>query len=165
MVVPQRRIAIWMILAWVGGAWPLRAAEPPSPGSEVHASSAAFQEVCAKLREAIFVETEYSEEKSLQILSHPLHSSGTLLFSPERGVYRVMKEPIVQEMLITRSQVIQKNADGTVERMAVARQPAARAFIDIFLSFFSGDRAAWEKTFDVTFSGQIPDWRLVFAAR
>jgi len=77
----------------------------------------------------------------------------------------VMKEPLVQEMLITRSQVIQKNADGTVERMAVARQPAARAFINIFLSFFSDDQKALEKTFDVSFTGEVPSWKIVFTPK
>src|ERR1039457_5876474 len=157
-----------MLIAMGWGAYPLQAEMPPPAVNEVTAvvpSSAAFREVCQKLRDVTLVEAEFSEEKTLHILSHPLHSSGTLLFSPQRGVYRVMKEPVVQEMLITRSQLIQKNAEGSVEHMKVARQPVARVFIDIFLSFFSDERNTWDKMFDVTFSGTLPDWRIVFAAK
>ena len=157
-----------MLLAMGWGAYPLQAEKPSVPVSEVTSvvpSSAAFQEVCKKLRDVTLVEAEFSEEKTLHILSHPLHSSGTLLFSPQRGVFRVMKEPLAQEMLITRSQLIQKNAEGAVEHMKVAHQPVARAFIEIFLSFFSDDRNTWDRLFDVTFSGTVPEWRIVFVAK
>ena len=164
----RRPHELWMLIAMGWGAYPLQAETPPAAVNEVAAvvpSSAAFQEVCQKLRDVTLVEAEFSEEKTLHILSHPLHSSGTLLFSPQRGVYRVMKEPVVQEMLITRSQLIQKNAEGAVEHMKVAHQPVARAFIDIFLSFFSDERNTWDKMFDVTFSGTVPDWRIIFVAK
>jgi hypothetical protein len=58
------------------------------------------------------------------------------LFSPLHGVYRVLLEPVHQEMLITRTQLVQKDAPGTVQRMSVRGQPAAEAFVDVFLSFF-----------------------------
>jgi hypothetical protein len=49
--------------------------------------------------------------------------------------------------------------------MKVAHQPVARAFIDIFLSFFSDDRNTWDQMFDVAFSGTVSDWRIVFVAK
>jgi len=87
------------------------------------------------------------------------------MFSPSQGVYRVMEEPLHEELLITRSQVVQKNAQGIVQHMSVRKQPAARAFVDVFLSFFSGDQEAWKKTFDVTFSGTVADWTLGFVPK
>ncbi len=102
------------------------------------------------------VQADFVEEKTMRILSRPLESKGTLTFSPQEGVYRVMQEPVHQELLITRSQLVQKDAAGTVQRMKVRGQPAAQVFVDVFLSFFSGDRQAWDKTFDASFSGSDP---------
>ena len=49
--------------------------------------------------------------------------------------------------------------------MSIHRQPAARAFVDVFLSFFSGDQDTWKKVFDVTFDGTENDWQIGFVPR
>jgi hypothetical protein len=128
-------------------------------------TAAAFQQVCADLRAVTRAQAEFTEEKTLQILSHPLQSKGTLLFSPQDGVYRVQREPLHQEMLITRSQLVQKDAQGVVHRMSVRGQPAAQAFVDVFLSFFAGDQRAWEKNFEAAFAGIEENWKIVFTPR
>jgi hypothetical protein len=121
-----------------------------------------FKAVCADLRAVTFVESDFSEEKKMRLLSHPLESKGTLMFSPKQGVYRVMTTPMHDELLVTRTALVQKDSQGKVQRMAVRSQPAARAFVDVFLSFFSGDEKAWRKTFDVSFSGTENTWRIEF---
>src|SRR5580704_5293780 len=110
----------------------LLAASPQAP------LSTDFQTVCDDLRAVTLVQADFVEEKTMHILSHPLESKGTLTFSPQQGVYRVMMEPVHQELLITRSQLVQKDAAGTVQRISVRGQPAAQVFVDVFLSFFSG---------------------------
>src|SRR5258708_25958173 len=122
--------------------------------------SSVFQTVCDDLRAVTLVEANFVEEKTLHILSHPLQSKGTILFSPQQGVYRVIQEPLHQELLITHSQFVQKDAQGTVQRMSVRGQPPAQAFVDVFLSFFAGDRRAREKTFDRVFAGSDSDWKI-----
>jgi outer membrane lipoprotein-sorting protein len=126
---------------------------------------AAFQVVSDDLRAVTLVQADFVEEKTMHILSHPLESKGTLMFSPQHGVYRVMQEPVHQELLITRSQLIQKDAEGTVQRMRVRGQPAAQVFVDVFLSFFAGDRRVWEKTFEAVFSGERSHWKIELIPR
>jgi len=128
-------------------------------------ASSDFQTVCEHLRAVTLVQADFAEEKTLNILTHPIASTGTLLFSPKSGVYRVTLTPIHQELLITRSQFIQKDAQGNVQRMSVQRQPVAQAFVDVFLSFFAGDKQAWERTFEAFFSGSLERWRIVFLPR
>jgi hypothetical protein len=125
----------------------------------------AFQAVCADLRAVTEIQADFEEDKTLKILAHPLHSQGTLHFSQSQGIYRVMTTPVHQEMLITRAQFVQKNAEGAIQRMSVRKQPAARAFVDVFLSFFSGDQDAWKKVFDVTFAGTREEWKITFAPK
>ncbi len=123
-------------------------------------SPSAFQQVCDELRAVTLVQADFVEQKTLHILSHPLESKGTLLFSPRRGVYRVMKEPVRQEILITREHLVQRDALGHVNRMSVRGQPAAQAFVDVFLSFFAGDPRGWDKTFEAMFSGSVDAWTI-----
>lgn len=148
---------IYLVLSLFSLSW-LRAA----PAEEVASSTADFETVSADLRQVTWVEADFTEEKTLHILTHPLHSSGTLMFSPQRGIYRVMTDPVHQEMLITRSELVQKDAQGNVQRMNVRGQQAAHAFVDIFLSFFDGDQKAWRKAFDMSFSGTAAAWTIEF---
>jgi len=144
------------------------AAEPPAlstAAATVDVSSSAFQTVCDDLRAVTLVQADFTEEKTLHILSHPLESKGTLLFSPQQGVFRVMQEPVHQELLITRAQLTQKDAQGNIQHMGVRGQPAAQAFVDVFLSFFSGDRRGWEKTFETVFSGSERAWTIALIPR
>jgi hypothetical protein len=120
----------------------------------------AFQKVCEELQAATRVQADFVETKTLRMLDNPLTSSGTLLFSPQQGVYLVRTEPVRQELLITRSEFIQKDAQGSVQKMKVRSQPAARAFVDVFLSFFSGDRNRWEKAFQAEFEGSVGTWKI-----
>src|ERR1700687_4080146 len=141
----------------------ISATEPPKISTAtptVALSSSAFQAVCEDLQTVTRVEADFVEEKTLHILSHPLLSKGTLLFSAQQGVYRVMQEPMHQELLITRTQLVQKDAQGTVQRMSVRGQPAAQVFVDVFLSFFAGYRREWEKTFAAIFSGAENNWKI-----
>ena len=144
------------------------ATDAPAPSTApaaVDVSSSAFETVCADLRAASLVKADFVETKTLRILSHPLESKGTLWFSPTQGVYRVMQEPVHQELLISRTQLVQKDAQGTVQRMGVRGQPAAEVFVDVFLSFFAGDRRGWEKTFAAVFSGSVDDWKIELIPR
>jgi hypothetical protein len=124
-----------------------------------------FYQVCAALRAVTGIEADFAEDKTLHILQRPLHSTGKLMFSPTQGVYRVMEEPVHQELLISRSLFVQRNADGVVERMSVRRQQSTKAFVDIFLSFFSGDWKTWDRAFNVTFSGTLMAWKMRFVPR
>jgi len=142
-------------LCWMGS----------SVGVQADEASSAFESVCERLRAVKQVETDFAEEKTLHILTHPLKSTGSLLFSPDKGVYRVTREPLHQELLITHSQLLQKDSQGNIQSLAVRSQPEARVFIDVFLSFFSGDNRAWEKSFDTTFSGSVGDWEIQFRPR
>jgi hypothetical protein len=150
---------LWVGWLCLGLSARVHALEPPAP------STAAFQTVCDDLRAVTRVKAEFVEEKTLHILSHPIQSTGTILFSPQEGVYRIMQQPVHQELLITRSRLVQKDAQGTVQHMSVRGQPAAQAFVDVFLSFFTGDRHGWEKTFDAAFSGSVSDWKIELIPR
>lgn len=138
-----------------------RVVTPQESSSSPHA----FQAICDKFQTIKMVETNYSEEKVLQILDHPLLSRGTLIFSPEQGIYRHMKDPFEQEILMTRSRLIQHTAGESVQEIPVRRQPVAQAFVEVMMSFFSGDRQTWEKYFEATFTGTEAEWKIQFIPR
>jgi hypothetical protein len=114
------------------------------------------------LREAKSIRADFAEEKRIKVLKRPVVSSGSLIFNSKSGLYRVVKDPFVQELLITSAGIAQRDANGKVESMDVERVPIAKGFIDAFLLVFSGDQQALAAGFDLYFEGDESAWSLGF---
>ncbi len=125
----------------------------------------AFVAVNRLLREARCIRADFAEEKRIKVLKRPLVSSGSLVFAGKAGLYRVSKEPFVQELLVTSDGIAQRDASGKIEKMDVERQPLARGFIDAFLLVFSGDERALAADFELFFEGNEDAWSMGFVPR
>jgi hypothetical protein len=123
---------------------------------------AEFSTVTAALQGVVLVEADFREEKKVSFLRRPLTSEGIMVFSSERGLYRRMVKPIPEEIIITRADVYQKGEGGAWKQAPLRKQPAAQAFVEVFLSFYGGDPAAWDKQFQVYFTGDRAGWRIGF---
>ena len=102
----------------------------------------------------------FEEEKKVAILKRPLRSSGHLIFLPDKGLYRKITHPFGQELLITPDAIYQREPDGKKEKMSLETLPAARGFVETFLTIFSGSWAAFQRHFKVSFSSNDPVWQL-----
>lgn len=125
---------------------------------------AAFTQLHAELRKAKVIRASFSEEKRIVGLKRPLSSSGELVFSGERGLYRETTAPRRVELIVTRKGIEQRTAAG-VERFDLEKQPVARVFVDAFLLVFSGDEAALGAQFDLYFQGSSEAWSMGLVPR
>lgn len=126
---------------------------------------AAFVAVNQLLRDAKCVRADFTEEKKIKVLKRPLHSTGQLVFSGKLGLYRSLKDPFVQELLVTPRGIAQRDETGKVEKIEVDKQPLAKGFIDAFLLVFSGDDKALSADFDLYFEGDQSAWSMGFVPR
>ena len=94
----------------------------------------------------------FAEEKQIGVLRRPLISSGQLIFISERGLYRHLQQPFSQELLMTSKAIQQRNARGQTETINLEALPVAQAFVNAFLSLFSGSWATLHSHFHVYFS-------------
>lgn len=126
---------------------------------------AAFVTVNKSLREAECLRADFSEEKKIKVLKKPLLSAGALVFSGESGLYRALKQPFVQELLVTPQGIVQRDSTGRIETVEVDRQPLAKGFIDAFLLVFSGEDKALAEQFEIFFDGDAQAWSMGFVPR
>jgi len=100
------------------------------------------------------------KKKKVLMLQRPLRSSGELIFLPEKGLYRRLKTPFVQELLITTTTVQQRDTHGRVETLALEKLPLAKALVEGFLAVFSGSWDSLASHFRVYFSSENSHWKL-----
>jgi len=126
---------------------------------------AAFTAVNKLLREAKCVRADFVEEKKIKVLKRPLRSSGQIVFSGKLGLYRALKDPFVQELLVTPRGLAQRDDAGKIEKIEVEKQPLAKGFIDAFLLVFSGDDRALAADFGLYFEGDESAWTMGFVPK
>jgi hypothetical protein len=126
---------------------------------------AAFTAVNKLLRDAKCVRADFAEEKRIKVLKRPLRSSGQIVFSGKLGLYRALKDPFVQELLVTPQGIAQRDDAGKVEKIDVEKQPLAKGFIDAFLLVFSGDDKALAAGFELYFDGDESAWTMGFVPK
>ena len=104
--------------------------------------------------------SRFTEAKHIGLLRRPLHSAGQLVFIPRQGLSRQLNSPFQQEILITDSAIYQRHASGATETLALAKLPAAKAFVEAFLAVFSGSWDTLHTHFHVYFAAHGSGWQL-----
>jgi hypothetical protein len=126
---------------------------------------AAFVAINKSLRETSCIRADFAEEKKIKVLKRPLQSSGSLVFCGKMGLYRSLKAPFVQELLVRPEGIAQRDAAGKLEKVEVDKQPLAKGFIDAFLLVFSGDDKALGAQFEICFDGSEEAWSMGFVPK
>src|SRR6185295_13080903 len=126
---------------------------------------AAFTAVNKLLREAKCVRADFAEEKQIKVLKRPLRASGQIVLSGKLGLYRALKDPFVQEILVTPQGIAQRDETGKIDKVEVEKQPLAKGFIEAFLLVFSGDDKALALDFELYFDGTEDAWSMGFVPR
>jgi hypothetical protein len=103
---------------------------------------------------------KFEEAKIMAMLQRPLRSSGELIFLPHKGLYRKLTMPFHQELLITTTAVHQRDHRGKVEVFNWDKYPPGKAFVEGFLSLFSGSWEAMQTHFQVYFASDNQLWQL-----
>ena len=104
--------------------------------------------------------TTFDEEKRMSFLQQPLQSSGQIIFIPTHGMYRQLTQPFAQEIVITEDAILQRDASGGTQTMALDKLPVPRAFAQAFLSLFSGTLDVLEAHFQVHFMQDEQGWQI-----
>ena len=89
----------------------------------------------------------------------------SLIFCGKLGLYRALKTPFVQELLVRPKGLAQRDPAGKVEKVEVDKQPLAKGFIDAFLLVFSGDDKALSTQFELYFDGSEAAWSMGFVPK
>lgn len=125
----------------------------------LQADDGLLETISTRLSVTPVVRAAITQDKTLAILSRPMHSEGRLLFSREHGLYWVIETPVASETLVTRDRLLQ--VTGSHRRlMTVSEQPALAAVGDIFFPILSGEMDALRDAFTITVHGDDMQWQL-----
>jgi len=163
---------MWLVMLWLLLTPAITAASATAPLASCADWDNRFQQSLTRatvpevLRRILAVHQDqgftsrFAETKHIGLLRRPLHSTGQLVFIPRQGLYRQLNSPFQQEMLITDRAIYQRYAGGATETIALAKLPAAKAFVEAFLAVFSGSWDTLHAHFHVYFSAQESGWQL-----
>ena len=94
-----RHLCACALMLFGSGDRPAVLAHPVDPEKP----PAAFTAVNKSLRDTRCIRADFDEEKTIQVLKRPLLSSGSLIFNGNLGLYRALRSPFVQELLVTKT--------------------------------------------------------------
>lgn len=120
--------------------------------------------ILAMLAAKPLVRAEFVQEKTLASLNKPLLSSGTMLFSKQQGVLWRLQKPVMADLMVTPTKMLQKTA-RTQSEVSLARSPYGSA-ATLLLQLMSGNEVAVKQAFSVQ-SVQLKGttWRIQLSPR
>lgn len=143
-----RALALLLALAVA----PLRAAAP--------ADVFAFPATAATLAEQLSAATHglqgtqtlrgrYVQRKQLQGVPRPLEAAGSFLFARGHGIAWRTVTPFESELVITATDIIQRENGRVSLHLSAARQPSVRVVADVFAAVFALDFEALAARFEL----------------
>ncbi|MGH8232051.1 MAG: LolA-related protein [Steroidobacteraceae bacterium] len=109
-------------------------------------------------------EADYSEKKYLSMVSHPLQSSGQLIYdAPDHLEQRSLK-PKPQALVLDHG-VVTMQAGRRRRVLRLEDYPQIAPLIDSMRAILAGDRAALERVFALQFTGTLEHWQLQLTPR
>lgn len=140
-------------MLWLAAAAATAGAEP-----------ALLDTIAARLARSPVVRAEVEQIKTLRVLSRPMHSSGSLLFSRDHGLLWDMHTPFAVQTVITEQRLVQM-ADGERTELHTARQPALAGITAVFFPVLAGDLARLAGDFTIEAQGVPEHWQLRLTPR
>jgi len=162
------------VSALVGGSAAGKGTAPAAsaPGAPAPAApTPTVDELLAMFKRLPGVRAHFREEKHLALLEAPLVNEGTLAYAPPGRLVRHTERPVASTVLIDRGQLSFGAAGdpGSGQKLDLATNPVARAFVDSFLLLLAGDGAGLARTFTLEIRPWGPakgrGWQLTLVPR
>ena len=127
--------------------------------SEVMGADEGLDQVMAKLAAVTSSRAHFTERRTMNLLTTPLESSGTLTYTRPGRLERTNLYPSQQRMSVDGNKVTVEQ-DGQTRSFALGDTPEVTALIESIRSTLSGDLATLEKYYAVAFKGTPARWEL-----
>ena len=107
--------------------------------------------VTQRLASRPVIKADFRQTKTVARLSRTFISTGTMIFSVERGLLWQVQTPVAGATVMTRNRIAQKSPSGRISVIAGGAHDTFRRFAAIMQAVFSGDDILIEKEFNVFF--------------
>ena len=131
----------------------------PSNGSEN-----ALDRLMALLAQRKHGEVTFVERDRLSVLTHPLKSSGVLIYDAPGHLEKRTLKPRPVDLVLDHGVLTMKRG-GRTYHIDINSYPRIAPYIDAINNTLAGDRAALERLFRVGFEGDLAHWTLTLRPR
>lgn len=136
---------------------PALAAAPPAWG---------LTELMAGLRSVKSASGQFTERKTLHLVSQPLVSSGTLLYVAPDQVQKITVSPQWERLSLDGDMLtITGGGQGQSRTLSLESYPQVAAFVEGVRATLAGDQSALEHYYIVQLAGTPANWQLLLAPR
>lgn len=122
--------------------------------------STVVSQIAAQLGRARGVRARFTQTQTLQSMQRPLVSTGTLLFSRERGVIWQIEQPLRLTCVVTEAGVRTLDAAGKPVPGSQRNAAGIAQVSRMMRAMLGGDLSAMYSQFDVAAQGTPAHWRL-----
>ncbi len=115
--------------------------------------------IASKLQKITMMSSSFLQSKQIKILSRPLISSGSFIYTHTKGLSWRVEKPIVTRMLITQDGMYEyvENDPDRVKSIIPSSGPMT-AFTNLFGALFTGNTPELEKIFSIEIQGESNVW-------
>ena len=106
----------------------------------------------------------FVERKFIALLDAPVESSGTLVYRPPQRLERHTEHPQPESMILDGDTLLLERGDRQL-RLDLASHPEIGTLVDSIRHTLAGDRAALERTYELTLDGDAALWTLRLVPR
>ncbi len=116
--------------------------------------------VCRSLTEHAATTGSFVMKRNISSINRELSSSGNYIICGEGIAWNTTK-PLKTLLAVTEDKIIQQLPDGSKNVMDGSGNQTFKSIAESLSSLFSGDRAALEKNFSVSFKSSGRDWTMI----
>lgn len=123
------------------------------------AQNATLDSVCESLTKNTVTTGNFTQEKKLPSVKRALKSYGTFVFCKDGIVWNTTR-PVKSSLAVTSTKLVQFTPDGKQTVLDGADNAIFKSIAQTVTALFSGDKAALEKNFTVSFSSTANTWTM-----
>ena len=157
--------ALWRGAGVIFFAFTVVLAAPLTNASDAIAAPWSLQQLMAALSQVQSVQTTFTETKIMNMLSEPLHSTGTLVYKAPDYLEKRVQSPQPSYYIVDGDQVTMGSAQHHERQVVLFQFPALQALIAALRGTLAGDIKTLKEYYDVDFSGDAQLWSLQLAPK
>lgn len=141
------------------------AAEPdPIAAPRAHDPTALLDRLMSLLGQRRRGEVSFTEHDTLRVLTHPMVSSGVLIYVAPDHLEKRTLQPRKSTLILDHG-TLMVSAGGRSYHLELSDYPQIAPYVQAIADTLSGNRAALERLFQVDFAGTLAHWTLTLTPR
>jgi len=122
----------------------------------------AFQEIAGRLAAPAVLRGNFTQARTIALISRPLESSGSFILS-DMGLYWQQDKPLRSIMIADGERLVQQFEDGPLQGIDTAQNPMVLTFSSSFLNIFRGSEAELRSNFEIAVKREGDLWTIGLA--